>query len=124
MFKRAVELLSDELSRGRQNGGKLPWDTGNMARSLEAAINGTVNVKPGAPGGDVGAKVAVLQLGDVITLGYQAIYARRQNYGFVGTDSLGRQYNQEGAHFVEHAAALWPQMVKQAETEMAGILSQ
>lgn len=125
MFKRAVELLADELSKGVQNGGRLPWDTGNMARSLEAAINGSVNVSTSdpPPGGDVGAKVAMLSIGDAITLGYQAIYARRQNYGFVGQDSLGRNYNQQGAHFVEHAASLWPQMVRQAEAEMKALLA-
>lgn len=125
VFKRAVELLADELQKGVQNGGRLPWDTGNMARSLAAAVNGSVNTSTAnpPPAGDVGAKVALLSIGDAITLGYQAIYARRQNYGFVGQDSRGRNYNQQGAHFVEHAASLWPQMVRQAEAEMIALLS-
>ena len=96
-----------------------------MARSLAAAVNGSVSTSTSnpPPAGDVGAAVALLSLGDVISLGYQAIYARRQNYGFVGQDSLGRNYNQQGAHFVEHAASLWPQMVKQAEAEMSALLA-
>ncbi|MDE2096242.1 MAG: HK97 gp10 family phage protein [Patescibacteria group bacterium] len=31
-------------------------------------------------------------------------YARRINYGFIGTDSLGRHYDQLGHHMVEQAA--------------------
>ena len=32
------------------------------------------------------------------------VYALRRNYGFAGTDSLGRTYNEPGAFFAEHAA--------------------
>lgn len=123
VFKRAVELLADELTFGRQNGGKVPWDTGNMARSLVAEINADVMTKEGtfAAAGDVGAKVALLEIGDVITLGYQAIYARAVNYGYVGTDSLGRSVNREGAHFVEYAASMWPVMVNLAVEELKAV---
>jgi hypothetical protein len=56
-------------------------------------------------------------MGKPVYLGVQAIYAPRQNYGFVGTDSLGRTYNQSGAFFVEGAGAKWEQFVKEAEAE-------
>lgn len=115
VFKRAVELLADELRFGRQNGGKVPWDTGNMARSLVAELNGVIGF---TSAGDPEAKIALLQMGDVIALGYTAIYARRVNYGFVGEDSLGRNYNVEGAHFVEYAASMWPVMVELAAEEL------
>jgi hypothetical protein len=39
------------------------------------------------------------------------VYARRLNYGFTGTDSLGRQYNQRGYFFVDLAAQRWQQIV-------------
>lgn len=125
VFKRAVELLADELQFGRQNGGKVPWVDGNMARSLAAELNGLVQTSAAdpPPAGDPGAQIALLQLGDVIHLGYQAIYARRVNYGFVGEDSLGRNYNQEGAHFVEYAASVWPVMVHLAAEEIRQIAS-
>lgn len=36
---------------------------------------------------------------------YSALeYARRQEYGFTGTDSLGRQYDQAGSFFMSKAA--------------------
>ena len=65
-------------------------------------------------GQDVGLVTAGLQLDQTVWLGYQAIYARRLNYGFVGQDSLGRNYNQAGAHFVEGAIAEWPSIVASA----------
>ena len=118
VFKRAVELLAEELTSGRHNGGRVPWVTGNMARSLAAEINGIVQTAEGAPAGNAGAKIALLTMGDVIMLGYQAVYAFRVNSGFVGEDSLGRNYNQEGAHFVEYAASQWPVMVELAAGEI------
>lgn len=60
---------------------------------------------------DVGVVALSLELGDKVYLGYQAVYAARQNFGFVGEDSLGRTYNQGGFGFVEKAAAKWPQIV-------------
>ena len=48
-------------------------------------------------------------------LGYQAIYARRQNYGSVGADKLGRGFNQAGSYFVEGAIEKGPQIVAQAQ---------
>lgn len=123
VFKRAVELLADELTFGRQNGGKVPWVSGNMARSLLAELNGLVKIAEGPfdQAGDVGAKVAMAQMGDYIHLGFQAGYARRVNYGFVGEDSLGRNYNQEGAHFVEYAASVWPTLVALAAEEIRNL---
>jgi len=40
------------------------------------------------------------------------------NYGFVGTDSLGRTYNQTGFGFVDAVAQRWPQIVIQAEAKV------
>ena len=42
------------------------------------------------------------------------VYARRINYGFVGTDSLGRKYNQMGVHMVEQTMAEMPQIANKA----------
>lgn len=120
VFRRAVELLVDELTFGRHNGGRVPWVTGNMVRSLAGELNGLVQTssKDPPPAGDAGAKIALMNIGDVIHLGYQAIYARRVNYGFVGEDKAGNTYNQEGAHFVEYAAQMWPTMVQLAAEEI------
>jgi hypothetical protein len=120
VFKRAVELLAEELARTRGNGGALPHRTGNLMRSLAARINALPpGGAPGAVygGSDVGAVVAQALLGDSVSLGFQANYARRMNYGFVGQDRLGRNFNQSGAGFVERAAAMWPALVERAAAE-------
>lgn len=125
VFKRAVELLADELTYGRQNGGRVPWVTGNMARSLTGALNSIVMTSAAEtpPDGDAGAAIAMAQIGDFIHLGFQAGYSKRVNFGFVGQDSLGRNYNQEGAHFVEYAATQWPIMVSLAAEEIQAMVS-
>lgn len=116
-WRRSIELLADELTTTVSNGGRLPHKTGNLMRSLLASTSGVPAIGSEGQrftGHDVGVVVAGLNLGDPIYLGFQAAYARRMNYGFVGTDSLGRSYNQEGFHFVEAAIALWPTIVELA----------
>jgi hypothetical protein len=121
VFRRSVELLADELIKTQANGGRLPHRTGNLMRSLVAQIGSMPS--QGSPddrysGSDVGAITAQALLGDDVFLGFQANYARRMNYGFVGQDSLGRTYNQTGAGFVEYARDAWPLIVKQAAEEI------
>lgn len=122
VFQQACVLLGRELARTRDDGGTAPKVTGNMVRSLLAQIGTSVNVSDAASfaGSDVGATVAQAILGDTVYFGYQANYARRQNYGFVGADALGRVYNQTGANFVERAVNMWPQLVDQAVRDVRG----
>jgi len=116
VFQRAIVLLGRELIRTKADGGNLPKVTGNLARSLLAQIGGGIAVTDAKQfaGTDVGIIAATAVLGDEVMLGFQANYARRMNYGFVGADSLGRVYNQSGYHFVERAINLWPSIVDQA----------
>lgn len=116
VFQRALVLLGRELIRTRDDGGALPKVTGNLARSLLAQIGQSVSISSAESfaGTDVGAVAVQAMLGDEVFFGYQAAYARRQNYGFVGADSLGRVYNQTGANFVERAINMWPAIVNQA----------
>lgn len=114
-WRGSIDMLAEEMTTSRPNGGRLPWKTGNMARSLLASTASMP--KTGGPdekyaGGSVGPVTAQLDLGDSVWLGFQANYARRMNSGFVGTDAAGRTYNQEGAHFVEAAVDAWPTIVE------------
>lgn len=123
VFKRAVELLAEELAKAQGNGGRTPKLTGNLIRSILAQIGAMPSQGgPGAQfgGSDVGLVVAGAVLGDSISIGFQANYSRRLNYGFVGQDSAGRTYNQSGAYFVEAAAAKWPEFVNAAAAEVRG----
>ena len=117
VWRQSIDDLADTMNRTRANGGRLPHLTGNLMRSLLASTSAMPST--GGPnakytGQDVGLVTAGLRLDQTIWLGYQAIYARRLNYGFVGQDRLGRNYNQAGAHFVEGAIAEWPSIVASA----------
>ncbi|MGA0540727.1 hypothetical protein [Neotabrizicola sp. VNH66] len=121
VFRRAVELLADELTTTRANGGRLPHLTGNLMRSLLAAVGAMPS--QGAPdqkyaGSDVGVVVASVLMGQSISLGFQAVYARRRNYGFVGTRKDGSTWSEPGAGFVEYAASVWPTIVALAAEEI------
>lgn len=118
VHRRSVVLLGEEMSTTKPQGGRVPFDTGNLARSLLASTASMpkTSEQPSA-GSNVGLVAATLQPSEAVWLGYQAVYARRMNYGFVGADSLGRVYNQSGNHFVEGAIAKWPQIVSQAIKE-------
>lgn len=119
----AVGDLATELSRVEEEGGKVPKITGNLRNSLLGSTAGPI-MQGGKDekfsGMDVGAFAATLKLGDTAWLGYRAVYAHRQNSGFVGEDSLGRTYNQTGRHFVEHAIARWPYIVDGAAAKVQG----
>lgn len=121
-YRRSIELLAEEMRETKPNGGRLPFQTGNLARSLMASTQGMPQGAEGAAAflknQDVGAVTSTLDLSQSVWIGYQAIYARRQNYGFVGADSLGRVYNQAGSYFVEGAIANWQQIVAKAAAEL------
>lgn len=113
--KRSIELLADEMIRTKANGGRVPVDTGNLARSLLASQQAMPKTSDQPSAGiDVGAFTVTMDVTKPTWLGYTAVYARRRNYGFVGADSLGRVYNEQGDYFVEGAIAQWPQLVAAA----------
>lgn len=55
--------------------------------------------------------------GDRIVAAYTMEYARRLEYGFVGTDSLGRTYNQPPRAWTRKAAQQWKAIVDQVTVE-------
>lgn len=115
----AIDLLAEEMSNTRPNGGRVPFQTGNLARSILASTQGMPKTAEGPfPGSNVGLVTATLEADQPVWIGYQAAYARRVEMGYVGADSLGRVYNQEGAHFVSGAIADWKNIVTRAAKEL------
>lgn len=115
----AIDRLADEMVRTKGQGGRLPFEHGNLARSIQASTQSMPMTAPGPfSGSNVGAVTATLRIDQPIWLGYQARYARRMNYGFVGADSMGRVYNQAGNYFVEGAILQWPGIVRQVAREL------
>lgn len=119
IHRRSVVLLGEEMTTTKPQGGRVPFDTGNLARSLLASTQAMPKTSEGPfSGSNVGLVAATLQPDEAAWLGYQSRYAKRRNYGFVGADSLGRIYNENGDYFVEGAIAKWPQIVAQAAREV------
>jgi len=124
VFRMSSQEVIREMSTTRLEGGRLPILTGNLRRSL---LVSTAAMPPRASGDvrfessqDYGLVIASAQLGDKIFAGFQAAYAHRQEYGFVGVDSMGRHYNVSGKHFVGSAALRWPQIVAEQAAKLQG----
>lgn len=118
---RAIELLAEDMSNTIPNGGRVPFQTGNLARSILASTQGMPKTSDAQfSGSNVGLVTATLAADQPIWIGYQAAYARRLEAGFVGADALGRVYNQQGYHFVSGAIADWKNIVARAVKELSG----
>ena len=55
-----------------------------------------------------------LRLGDRLVILNPVVYAARVEYGFVGTDSLGRTYNQIGRGMMQQTIAETPRLAREA----------
>ncbi len=121
IFQASAQAVANEVRTTVNEGGRLPIDLGNLRRSLMASTADMPTVKPDqAEFTDSGIEMVIAgaELGSTIFLGFQAAYALRMEYGFVGTDSLGRTYNQSGFGFVTAAAQRWPQIVAEQEAKI------
>ncbi|NKM69167.1 hypothetical protein [Rhizobium laguerreae] len=123
VFQTAAQEVANEVRTPVAEGGRMPLKTGNLRRSLMASTSDMPRIQEGKTTfSDSGIEmiIAGAELGSTIYLGFQAAYAARMNYGFVGTDSLGRSFNQTGYGFVDAVAQRWPQIVIQAEATVRG----
>ena len=107
VLQKSLERVGALAQLPRERGGHMPIDTATLIGSFTGKVNGTLIFQ----GEAAHLMVAVVaKPGDYIQMdwGYKAAaYALRQNYGFVGTDSLGRTYNQPGNHWLEFATSQW-----------------
>jgi hypothetical protein len=123
VFQTAAQAVANEVREPLASGGRMPIDTGNLRRSLMASTSAMPTIKPDQETfSDSGLELVIAgaELGSTVYLGFQAAYAARMNFGFVGEDSLGRVYNQTGFGFVDAVAQRWPQIVAAAEATVRG----
>ncbi len=120
LLRNSVQALAKEAGNTIPNGGRVPVVTGNLARSVVVSKTAPNILVYGPVNANALSGIATLNPGDPIFIGWQARYAKRVNYGFVGDDSLGRTYNQTGAGFAEATAAKWPGIVKEQAAKMGG----
>ena len=104
-------------------GGRLPIDNGDLRRSIVADASSMPEIKQGQTEfSDQSASslqiLGSMELGTVSFIGVTAAYGPRMEYGFVGTDSLGRVYNQAGFGFIAAEEQAWPQTVVKAEAQV------
>lgn len=103
-----------------------PIDTGYLRSSLTVGKNGTVPAGPNAEYGSVYNDtraldvISQLKLGYKVTMVYNAPYAMRVNYGFIGYDRLGRYFNQAGRFWVEAISARYVSIMRAAATRLRG----
>lgn len=122
IFRNSVDEVYKEIIKTKIHGGNLPHDTGNLGRSVTVSKTAMPRVDTETleyDEVDYSPVVFSVDAGDTVYIGVQASYGPRMEYGFVGTDSMGRNYNQAGNHFVEKAADKWPQIVKAQEARFA-----
>lgn len=91
--------------------GAIPRDTSHLVNTVAADLNGSGSFGTDAAS-DVNLLINGMKAGDKMHIAWTAAYAQRINSGFVGTDSLGRTYNQTGVHWVETAAEKWDDIVQ------------
>lgn len=118
IFHEAAQTVANDVRLSVNNGGRMPVKTGNLRRSLMASTSDMPIVHEGKTEFSESAIELIIagsDLGQTVYLGFQAAYAARLNYGFVGTDAAGRTYNQQGYGFIDAVSQRWPQIVAEAE---------
>lgn len=121
-----MQEVGPSKARGGSGSGRMPVDTGFLRASLVVEINSltarqTVNESSVGSYSYNDSQVSLIilaaKLGDSIYAVYTAVYARRLEYGFSGTDSRGVSVDQEGYGFVSGAASQWRAIVNQVVRE-------
>lgn len=92
--------------------GKIPVDSAELINSLHLGEQ-----KIGA---DAAGVVGLIEPGTIQTFEWQAAHAARIEFGFVGEDSLGRQYEQAGRFFASENAAKFGEHVEKHAKEVSG----
>lgn len=114
IFSRAIFMLERGIKTNIRK------DTNNMGRSVLVSTTAMPKVdtvlKEDYP--EISFTVSPSHVGKPVWIGVQAIYAPRWEYGFVGTDSLGRTYNQAGDFTIQKEGAKWQYYISQAEAEI------
>ena len=124
VLRSASQKLARQLLENVGKGaGQTPFLTGNLRRSLLASTSRLPAVRKnvefnGDNIGQIALTIAAWDTGRPLWLGFQAAYGMRLEYGFTGTDSAGRSYNQAGRYFVRAAVNNWQGFVDEAAKEI------
>lgn len=117
---KASQTAAGVTRGGTVQRGKVPRADGILANSLRSSLYGTASM---SQIGEASHTLVVggMQAGDVARFEWTAPYARRMHYGFTGTDSLGRSYNQPGWYWVDEAVLHWQAIVDDVVRRVAAL---
>ena len=108
IFRTSAARVLEEANVPESAGGRMPVDTSFLMNSRGATVS------PGGALQDAPPVFARMQVGETVQAGWSAVYAMRQEFGFMGQDSLGREYNQGGKAFLRTALQRWQEFVDDA----------
>jgi len=94
--------------RPRDQGGPMPVVSGELRDSLVVDAGGRLLIGTYA----YRELLSLPAFKGPITWGWTVPYADRINYGFTGIDSMGRNYNQAGVHYIEYGEGLAPRIAR------------
>lgn len=109
-------ICTDAVNRVKE---LTPVDTGFLRSNWTAMRPGDTEPVAGRVQ-DPMIVIASAQAGDTIVIVNPTAYARRIEYGFVGEDSRGRHYNQQGHHMVAQTIAELPTIAQRAVDRVSG----
>lgn len=109
-------IATDALNRVKE---LTPVDTGFLRSNWTAVRQGEAEPVAGRVPDPMRA-IAEVKVGEVLVIVNPTLYARRIEYGFVGEDSAGRHFNQEGRHMVQQTMAEMPAIAAAALARITG----
>lgn len=109
-------IVSDGLAEVKE---LTPVRTGYLRANWTASFTWDVTPTRDASG-EAAEVIAESQLGQTIIICNPVVYARRIEFGFIGTDALGRHYNEAGHGMMQQTIAEMPTIAERAEQRVAG----
>lgn len=113
IFRESASRVMANANIPEAQGGKMPVDLGFLRNSVAASTAG-MPTEASPPE----LVFSTLKVGESVYAGWTAVYAMRQEYGFVGEDSLGRVYAQSGKGFLRAQVQNWDFIVAEVTKEV------
>lgn len=109
-------IAEDSLARVKE---LTPVKTGYLRANWTIVLGADARAIEGARAGDSAAVILQLKAGDFFTLVNPTIYARRIEFGFVGRDKSGREYDVKGTGMMQQVITEMPQIAQAAIARIA-----
>ncbi|MGX1096518.1 HK97 gp10 family phage protein [Amorphus sp. MBR-141] len=136
IWRESANEMIKELDVTKEQGGNVPIVTGFLRASLLASTSMMPEINPaakppkgagegsfGSNASNIEAVIAGAEFGQTLFVGYTAAYAARMEFGFTGSDALGRYYSQPGNLFVTRAVQRWPAVVNRVSQRLSARIS-